>query len=822
MDNNALDASTEDVRALARLVGRNPSARASETEVIELCRALLIPEPAIHGLAALTTAERLFSQLEAHLRPTLGASHEPYLQTLSDVIAVLRGNSFPGREHLRAAPPPGENPFKRQCLISAPLYSVLGLVSLERADDFSVILAEALAAGMRFCTEHLTVAGYLSTLALPSGKPRLAVGHGRLAGGGRALRWLSEPGSDRLLAAIARDLRPGRLFERLDNPTPALRAEIETLSAKGRARINALTLFLGMAVGGDIPGTHTGGGSTGPRDWDGTQKGVYGFWSGNVLSASGRDFVDDDPEFPATLVNLGLPADDPDEDEPPGERVTPDQVALFSVDENDERSLDAQILAARHKASLIERANQALPFAWGCSTDDEIQKYVEMASRDVDGLDAGDPARDAAMASAAVLATGCSVHELETIRWTRSDLRWSSDIEYDLEARCWRLPNHVPAFSADRDDLGPDIVVQPRDHIRLPDYWRFHRFFAGEFATLSRRRRAFVKTSTELKASTIAVLATVAAGHRLSLERAANVLVQTLYQQNQDVGPLANVMSVANWHCATVAHYQTSSIKRFLADYRAAQVSIAPAMVRQWDADRTTSAPINHGTHVGARRMPVVAHMAARIAHVQGQLSALERPAVEHRVAYHNIYHRYVAAWLSFELVMRAIIDPAPLLVVEVLGIAYISDKQRGTRYLDRLGALSGDITRQLADCDRHSAQMRLLALANGADPSPNTFFILDQAGGSTPLRPKHFKGDGFELPYSINAFRRLARSYLSEQKVNGELIDAYLGHGRRGTERWNKFSTLPMSSVVDAIASHLDELRTALGWRVMESPHAR
>ena len=816
------DEPSEDVRVIARLVGRDPLARASETDVIELCRALLIPEPAIHGLAALATAERLLSRFEAHLRPTLGASHEPYLQTLSDVVAVLKGHNFPGREHLRAAPPPGENPFKHNCLISAPLYSVLGLVSLERADDFSVVLAEALAAGMRFCTEHLTVAGYLSTLALPSGKPRLAVGHGRLAGGGRALRWLSEPGSDRLLAAIARDLRPGRLFERLDNPTPALRAEIETLSAKGRARINALTLFLGMAVGGDIPGTHTGGGSTGPRDWDGTQKGVYGFWSGNVLSASGRDFVDDDPEFPATLVNLGLPADDSEEDEPPGERVTPDQVALISPDENDERSLDAQILAARHKASLIERANQALPFAWGCSTDDEIQKYVEMASRDVDGLDAGDPARDAAMASAAVLATGCSVHELETIRWTRSDLRWSSDIEYDLEARCWRLPNHVPAFSADRDDLGPDIVVQPRDHIRLPDYWNFHRFFAGDVATLSRRKRAFVKTSTELKASTKAVLATVAAGHRLSLERAANVLVQTLYQQNQDVGPLANVMSVANWHCATVAHYQTSSIERVLADYRAAQASIAPDLVRQWDADRSTLAPTNYGTHVGARRMPEVAHVAARIAHVQGQLSALEKPAVERRVAYHNLYHRYVAAWLSFELVMRAIVDPAPLLVVEALGIAYISDKKRGTRYLDRLGALSGDITRQLADCDRHSAQMRLLALANGADSSPNTFFLLDQAGGSTPLRPKNFKGDGFELPYSINAFRRLVRSYLSEQKVNGELIDAYLGHGRRGTERWNKFSTLPMSSVVDAIASHLDELRTALGWRVMESPHAR
>lgn len=822
MDNNALDAPTEDVRALARLVGRNPLARASETDVIELCRALLIPEPAIHGLAALATAERLFSQFEAHLRPTLGASHEPYLQTLSDVIAFLRGNSFPGREHLRAVPPPGKNPFARKCLSSAPLYSVLGLVSLERADDFSVILAEALAAGMRFCTEHLTVAGYLSTLALAADEPRLDVGHSRLAGGGRALRWLSEHGSDRLLAAIAGDVRPGRLFERLDNPTPALRAEIETLSARGRARIDELTRFLGMAVGGEIPGTHTGGGSTGPRDWDGTQKGVYMFWSGNVLSASGRDFVDDDPEFPATLVNLGVPAADPDEDEPPGERVTPDQVALISADKNDERSLDARILAARHKASLIERANQALPFAWGCSTDDEIQKYVEIASRDVSGLDVSDPTRDAAMACAAVLATGCSVQELETIRWTRSDLFWSSDIEYDLEARCWRLPNHAPAFSADRDDLGPEIVVQPRDHIRLPDYWNFHRFFGGDVATLTRRKRAFAKTATALKASTKAVLATHAAGYRLSVERAANVLVQALYQQNQDVGPLANVMSVANWHCATVAHYQTSSIERFLSDYRAAQVSIAPALVRQWDADRSTSAPVNHGTHVGARRMPHAAHMAARIAHVQGQLSALEKPSVEHRVAYHNLYHRYVAAWLSFELVMRAIIDPAPLLVVEALGVAYVSDKQRGTRYLDRLGALSSGITRQLADCDRHSAQMRLLALANGAGPSPNTFFLLDQAGGSTPLRPKHFKGDGFELPYSINAFRRLVRSYLSEQKVNGELIDAYLGHGRRGTERWNKFSTLPMSSVVDAIAPHLDTLRTALGWRVMESPHAR
>lgn len=860
-----------DVDEIAARVGNSDEPYASG-DVLEVCRSLLIPEPAWHAQAVIDAAVRVIREQEEYF-----AAHceqdTKVLGVLQSMSRALALNKWPGRAHLLATVPLTGNPFRYKCLSSAPLYSAVGLSSLSQPTNFQRVLAECLGAGMALCTSELSVDAYLAAATKPSDKHRLPVGHSRLAGAGRALRWLSKEAPSSLLEALGEHHRPGELHDAIINPSEALSAAYEALNdstdstrghqSPGLARIDELIRFLEQAVLDAVPYDRSGGGKAGGGSGGGrTVQGNYQFSDGHAILSGGRDLTDDHPELPINILTVGQPAEG-DDNGHPAETVPPDQLALVEPDPDDtDKPLDAQILAAKHKAALIERANQALPFGWGTSTGAEISKAVELTSP---GL-VSDDAQATAMALSALLATGCTVTGLSDIRWASGKDAWRSGIEYDLSARNWRIGAQIPAFTNSGSRDSDAACVIPAESIALPDYYQFHRFFDGDLEEMKQRRPAFKTGLTELRATARRTLQPEQRrGLRLSLERIANMLGQTLQQQTQDVGPLANLLADASWHSQTVSHYQVTTAERLRADYRSAHVQIAPNLVKAWDRDHPPVQP--QGTrssagaglwdadqHLGAHRLPLLSDLQNRVASIKASLASNERQSTDvplngdgdvnasedHRVAYHNDYAQYVASWIMFESALRAIIDPAPMLIDQVtdlcppateakrrtpskvaLNLGFISDKDRGARYLDRLAAYSGELIEQCDVWDRHARHIRRLALGNGVPATDDVFFVIDARGRQKPLRPTHFQSSGFQLPYSANAFRRLVRSYLSHVGVNGELIDAYLGHGRRGTERWGVYSTLSMPAVIREVAPRLDELRDEIGWTVIGSPHA-
>lgn len=843
MEQTELQLSDLDVEAIAAAAAKaNP--QLSINDILETFGALLTPEPALYARSVISAALRLFTRYEERFTHYLPDDAERHLAALQAAVDALDTGDWGNRPHLLQPPPKDKNPFIRHCVGVAPLYSAVGLASASHPEAFAHILVEAIAAGMAYIQHTRTPQQYLDSLRsedLPT-----PLDASRLQGGERALRWLSDYTPADFLLELGDGLEIGTLAERLVVHPPLALDEARTrLDHKHAARIAELERYLKLVALDAAPSLRLAGsrGAGLASEGGAYNKGRYEFIDPQFAAIGGRDIVDDNPELPAHIINIGQPPQDLAGEEAQVEGLPPNQFAVLQP-ESDERPLDAQIMAAKQKAALIERGNQALPFAWGVSTRLEIDTYVDLASKS--GTELTPASWHAAIC--ALLATGCTVEALSEIRWASGREQWRSDIEYDLSRKEWRIPTNTPAFKSALLDTSPSAAHRPSIHVRLPDYWRFWRFFKGDGTELSRRQLVFKTGATKLRSEARAGFALYTSqGLRLSLERCANVLAQTLYQQTQDVGPLSNFISDSSWHSATVGHYQTTPVSMIQRCYRLAQHTIAPKQVSEWDklraeADQSLPGDVvpaltpSGGEYCGAAHHPVVPDLAARIASMKVSLEIreVEEPA-DSRIEFHNRFVQYVAGWQMFETAMRAIRDPSPVLIDGIVNhpsnvdegdqehwIAYISDKQRGTRYLDRLACLSADLISQLEEWERHARQIGYLVRAAGFDAPSHVFYVLAPDGTPSELTPTHFSESGFQFPYRVNAFRRLVRSHLSTNGVNGEIIDAYLGHGRRGTERWNRFSTLSMKDVADEVRPHLSSLRTQLGWSLVRSPYAR
>jgi len=55
------------------------------------------------------------------------------------------------------------------------------------------------------------------------------------------------------------------------------------------------------------------------------------------------------------------------------------------------------------------------------------------------------------------------------------------------------------------------------------------------------------------------------------------------------------------------------------------------------------------------------------------------------------------------------------------------------------------------------------------------------------------------------------------EQKVNGELINAFMGHWGIGQEPWGKFSSSSPLELLEQISPYIDKFLEILGFEVVE-----
>ena len=96
-------------------------------------------------------------------------------------------------------------------------------------------------------------------------------------------------------------------------------------------------------------------------------------------------------------------------------------------------------------------------------------------------------------------------------------------------------------------------------------------------------------------------------------------------------------------------------------------------------------------------------------------------------------------------------------------------------------------------------------------------FFFLDNKGKPKQLHPKLIREqlDGiFHLPPNVN--RHNFRFNMCKELVNGEFMDAYLGHSIWGEEAYGRYSTLSLDEVLNQLNSKIEKNMIEDGWSVV------
>lgn len=108
--------------------------------------------------------------------------------------------------------------------------------------------------------------------------------------------------------------------------------------------------------------------------------------------------------------------------------------------------------------------------------------------------------------------------------------------------------------------------------------------------------------------------------------------------------------------------------------------------------------------------------------------------------------------------------------------------------------------------------------LRTHVDSHYGQFFFLDEKGKPKKLHPKHIRNqlDGiFHLPPNVN--RHAFRFNMCKEDINGEIIDAYLGHAIWGEEAYGRYSTLSLDDVLNHLVSEIEKNMIGDGWSVLK-----
>ena len=222
----------------------------------------------------------------------------------------------------------------------------------------------------------------------------------------------------------------------------------------------------------------------------------------------------------------------------------------------------------------------------------------------------------------------------------------------------------------------------------------------------------------------------------------------------------------------------------------------------------------------------------------------------------HNTYTAYVLLFLMATTGIRAVNHPIPAEfdIDRATGCCFISEKDTNGYRNARVVWLHPILLEQLDAYARHVTRLRqYLSLTNinalkqldarnffpllSLSSSPNRendqhvlqrgtspLFMLNEFGGSPnsidSKRIEELLGDHWQL--RLVSLRHFIRTQLLLSGCSGVLIDALLGHAKRGESSWGRFSTLPPITWRKQISNHLALIMNKLNFEVIESPLLR
>lgn len=290
-----------------------------------------------------------------------------------------------------------------------------------------------------------------------------------------------------------------------------------------------------------------------------------------------------------------------------------------------------------------------------------------------------------------------------------------------------------------------------------------------------------------------------------SLERCSGFLFHRLLQvTGGDLGIASLITGHSHAPSRSVAHY---------ANYRPRQ--IWNAYEDAWRATHRTQSPHpetpGDSGGYGAKRVPTIEAVRALVQ----ALAGWTRDVRASPCARHNAYTAYTVIGMVLGLAMRPVTD---VLITEIGGagddalLASFVDKARSD-YDRRVNPLPGRLIEHLCRYANYRTAIRVLPWTAGC--ASNFLYRDPDSGKASVFRPSHFGGiAGDAFPLELYALRRFVRSELQRTPgVEGEDVDACMGHWPFGASPFDPLSTYPPRRLRDFAAGPLDGLLGAVGF---------
>ena len=750
-----------------------------------------------------------------------------WIERRGAALASAMGADF-AREHNST----GHNPIRGSGTSDLPLYAVLCEIipAADLGTRYRHLATHLLVAHVLAMREHACVDDYWSAGHTPGWAPL----PNRLDAPARYVRRLSESAHAHALSQLPVGADVETLCEALHNTTFTGEADVVKADrgALGRFLEKAWQLRPWVTRQSSAGGAYAAGG----RPWIGGRLQI-------TRSITGAEEPIGDPDDPdahwgppaiirtsATPPHIGRQL--LESDLPPDEDESSEEVVLAGLDcEDTRRDLGAVAKAARAQARHIALANQALPWDYRGLALEEVAQLLSAIGAQFRGLreDVPSPERDLLRALMllihVMLWTGSSAARAADLRRcddtaaaTDSTLGVVLDGTFPIHRLRWRLRAIEPEYRTDIAEA-PGQIRERRAHFDLPDHIGLH----GMLNDLLPRRvvppsgtRILRADATVLTAAARDWLRAHFPDGRITLAKIAATLPTHLQVETGDAAFASCIYAEDSMLARVQRFYTTPSIAHLQAAYSrvvmrirdAAQASLArPAFAHvAWLPERDT-----HGA-IGARLCPTRAAVRAMFdalrADVQSAAEGTDRKAF---AEYHNLLTLFTTQFFGYVTTCRAIATPyvATEQLHDVLPVTVLSDKGDELGRKTRVVWIPDTLRTHMNAYDQHCAMTQVQLPKRIA----HAVFFLDDQLQPVVVRPATLEPLlNRYLPVRANTHRRFVRTELLECGCPGEVVDALLGHWRRGQEPFGPYATFSFATYLTVLKRYLQPLLVDIG----------
>ena len=448
--------------------------------------------------------------------------------------------------------------------------------------------------------------------------------------------------------------------------------------------------------------------------------------------------------------------------------------------EDDQTGITAH-MSNRHVAEHVRRHHMA----HGLTRDRLMLPEARAVLEGFGKLPAEAEFREVYVGLAASLALGRPLEGVSPLLIHEGDARpdrLHERIHYYLGSRQWVVPSPPPAWA--------EMEVTHAEHRQWPQLFLYDRTDFGALLThygLDHEGEILkVLTKARLKAARTILSELLPRADATPAQCGGFLFHRLLATSQGDLGIARQITGKDHSHSASVHHYAHYPAPQLWKAYRDAW---NPA----WTADPRPQAKPDEddaARGVGAKRVPTIAAVKGLLAGLQGLMA--DGTAAQR----HNAYTAYTLVGLVLSIGMRPVVEPILQNIADLEGhpllITYL-DKAR-TDYHRRINAIPPSMEAHLVRYADYIAALRRKPLLRGR--APMVFVHIEpETGEPARFQPRHFRElvESF-FPLELYAMRRMARTCLRVvHKVDGEDIDAFMGHWLHQMSPHDRLSTYPM-----------------------------